>query len=227
MTAAYEGRWHPGLMGLIIRLIELLIIVIPIAGAAFAGYRAVQRGRPQTPEPVEEPEPRPTSQAVSWKTIQRAVAEHDRTDARWLEYELDPVTLLDYPLMTDLTEAVTERFHRAKWRADLLRPQAAEVLLDDREAATEYLHAVEEYVSAFTVAESEARRRRDLGFSEPERQRLQRARSLLRMATDDGATAQERDQAYRQARRELGGLVDLPERAVAQIERGIAGELGH
>ncbi|AQA03283.1 hypothetical protein BVC93_13625 [Mycobacterium sp. MS1601] len=216
-------------MGLIIRLIELLIIVIPIAGAAFAGYRAVQRRRPQVAEqPTDRPvtEPQPTGSAATWKAIQRTVVEHDRTDTRWLEYELDPITLLEYPLMTDLTEAVTERFHRAKWRADLLRPQAAESLLDDRDSAAEYRQAVEEYVSAFNVAEAEARRRRDAGYSDAEKQRLHRARSLLRVASDDAATNQEREQAYRQARKELDGLVELPERTRAQIERGIAGELG-
>ena len=40
------------------------------------------------------------------------------------------------------------------------------------------------------------------------------------------ATPQERERAYGLARRELDGLVVLPERARAQIERGISGELG-
>jgi len=45
------------------------------------------------------------------------------------------------------------------------------------------------------------------------------------VASDDTATSQERARAYSLARRELDGLVVLPERAQAQIERGISGEL--
>lgn len=223
-------------MGLIFRLVELLIIVIPLIGVIFAGSKAVSRFRNQGAEPVEAAAPTvaenapanqaATSQAARWRAIQRTVHEHDRTDTRWLEYELDPVTLLDFPLMTDMSEGVTERFHRAKWRADLLRPATAEALLDDRDAAADYRAAVEEYVSAFNIAEAEATRRKRSDFSDTDQQRVARAQNLLRVASDDGATQQERERAYGLARRELDGLVVLPERARAQIERGISGELG-
>lgn len=219
-------------MGLIIRLIELLIIVVPLVGVLFAGYKAVTRGKRPDPAAAELPTPAETApagtttQAARWRAIQRTVSEHDRTDTRWLEYELDPIKLLDFPLMTDMAEPATERFHRAKWRADLLRPATAEAILDDRDAESEYRAAVEDYVAAFTVAEAEAKRKRRTYFSEPEQQRVARAQSLLRVASDPGATTQERERAYGLARRELDGLVVLPERAQAQIERGISGELG-
>ncbi|MGB3485516.1 MAG: hypothetical protein WBB07_25280 [Mycobacterium sp.] len=215
-------------MGLVIRLLELLIIAVPLIGVIWAGFKAVARFRPREQTVEEAPVPvesSTTHQAARWRAIQRVLDEHDRTDARWLDYELDPVTLLDFPLMTDMTEPATERFHRAKWRADLLKPTAAEALLDDREAAAEYREAVESYVSAFNVAESEAKRRRRSHFSEGERQRVHRAQTLLRVASDAGATVQERERAYGLARRELEGLVVLPERARMQIERGISGEL--
>jgi hypothetical protein len=153
------------------------------------------------------------------------VREHDRTDTRWLDYEIDITKLLDYPLMTDMRDPLTERFHRAKLRADLLRPADAGDLLDDNVAAREYRDAVEEYVTAFDVAEAEAMRRRRSGFSREEQQRLSRAHSTLRIATDTAATPQERERAFEVARRELDGLIVLPERTRAAIERGIAGEL--
>ena len=80
-------------------------------------------------------------------------------------------------------------------RADLIRPAKAEDLLDDREAAREYLDAVEEYVSAFSVAEAEAFAGAQRLLAE-EQQRLTRALSLLRVATDAAATPQEREIAY-------------------------------
>jgi len=155
----------------------------------------------------------------------RSVKEHDRTDTRWLDYELDIGKLLDYPLMTDMRNPLTERFHRAKLRADLLRPDKAEDLLGDGDAARQYLDAVESYVTAFDVAESEAIRRRRNDFTKADQQRLSRARSALRVAVDTGATPQERERAYALASKELDGLIVLPERARAAIERGIVGEL--
>jgi hypothetical protein len=56
-------------------------------------------------------------------------------------------------------------------------------------------------------------------------ERLGRAQSLLRLATDSAATPQERQNAYTRTRAELVGLIALPAVAIAEIERGIAGEL--
>ncbi|CAN5497783.1 hypothetical protein BH11ACT7_BH11ACT7_26970 [soil metagenome] len=220
-------------MGLLFRLIELLILLIPLAGVIFGGMKAVSAARRRFGDPAAEtvqssdqvraPD---SDRYTRWPAIQRLVHEHDRTDTRWLDYELDVVKLLDFPVMSDMREPVTERFHRAKLRADLLRPVHAEALIDDREATQEYRHAVEEYVTAFDVAESEAIRRRRSNFTDGDQQRFGRAQNLLRVAQDDAATPQERDRAYQLAQRELNGLIVLPDRARAQIERGITGELG-
>ena len=65
----------------------------------------------------------------------RVIEEHNRTDARWLDYEMDIAKLLDFPMMTDMRDPLTIGFHKAKLRADFLRPVKAEDLLDDRDAA--------------------------------------------------------------------------------------------
>jgi hypothetical protein len=213
---------------LLVRLVELLIVLVPLIGVGFAGYKALSaaRGRQaRDDESVAAGAPATNSHAAQWRAISRTVAEHDRTDTRWLDYELDIGKLLDFPLMTDMRNPLTERFHRAKLRAELLRPAKAEDLLEDGDAARQYLDAVENYVTAFNVAESEAIRRRRNDFTKEQQQRLTRARTALRIAVDPAATPQERDRAYALAGRELDGLVVLPERARAAIERGIAGEL--
>jgi hypothetical protein len=217
-------------MGLLfVRLVELLIVVVPVIGLVIAGVKALSaaRGRqaPAGDERVAGAPETSKNHAAQWSAISRTVRAHDRTDLRWLDYELDIGKLLDFPLMTDMRNPLTERFHRAKLRADLLRPGRAEDLLDDHDAARQYLDAVENYVTTFEVAEAEAIRRRRNDFTKPEQQRLARARSALRTAVDSGATPQERERAYALARRELDGLIVLPERARAGIERGIAGEL--
>lgn len=222
-------------MGLLIRLAELLIVILPLTGMVIAAVRAFGANKrrteqhPQLDRPVEAAGP-PTergvnSQAAQWRSLRRVIEEHGRTDARWLEYELDVAKLLDFPLMTDMRDPLTVGFHRAKLRADFLRPVKAEDLLDDREAARLYQSAVEDYVTAFNVAEAEAMRKRRGDFSREAQQRIARAQSLLRVASDPAAAPQERQQAFDLARKELDGLLVLPSTTQASIERGISGQL--
>jgi hypothetical protein len=213
-------------VGLLFRLAELLIVIVPLVGMVVAAMRAFSANK----RPVEgsgDPGRSGTAgnQAAQWRTLTRVVQEHDRTDTRWLDYELDCAKLLDFPLMTDMNNPLTVDFHKAKLRADLLRPARAEDLLDDRDAAARYLAAVEDYATAFNVAEAEAKRRRRNDFSADGQQRIGRALRLLRVATDSAATQQERQKAYDLARRELDGLIVLPPTTQAGIERGISGEI--
>jgi hypothetical protein len=223
-------------VGLLFRLAELLIVILPVAGMVFAAVRAFAANRRRTEEPraldrapaAEAATPAAAtanSQAAQWRSLRRVVEEHGRTDARWLEYELDVAKLLDFPLMTDMRDPLTVGFHKAKLRADFLRPVKAEDLLDDPEAAARYQSAVEDYVTAFNVAEAEAMRRRRSGFSRDDQQRIARAQSLLRVAADPAAAPQERQNAFDVARKELDGLIVLPATTRASIERGISGQL--
>jgi hypothetical protein len=213
-------------VGLLFRLVELLLVVAPLAAVIIAAVKAFSRDRPLG-EQSHDPGPTrtATNQAARWRSLIRVVQEHDRTDTRWLEYELDHGKLLDFPLMTDMSSPLTVAFHKAKLRADFLRPAKAEDLLDDPDTAARYLTAVEEYVTAFNIAEAEAKRKRRNDFSADEQQRIVRAQSLLRVATDLAATPQERQKAYDLARRELDGLLVLPPATQAGIERGISGQI--
>ncbi len=223
-------------MGLLFRLAELLIVILPLTGAAVAAFRAFtahqrRAGEPRDPDraPAADTAPAPATagnnQAAQWRSIRRVIEEHNRTDGRWLEYELDVAKLLDFPLMTNMRDPLTIGFHKAKLRAEFLRPVKAEDLLDDPEAAAQYRAAVEDYVTAFNVAESEAMRRRRSDFSRADQQRIARAQSLLRVASDSAAAPTERQHAYDLARKELDGLVVLPSTTRAGIERGISGEI--
>lgn len=157
------------------------------------------------------------------REMARIVAQHDGTNARWLDYEMDVAKLLDFPMMTDMRQPLTVAFHKARSRADLVRPVDIDDV--DRDAALDYRDAVLDYAASFDVAEAEAVRRRRSDFSEEAQERLQRAQRLLRVAEDGGATQQERQNAYSRARNELDGLVVLPAVTRLAIERGIAGEI--
>ncbi|MCA2306426.1 hypothetical protein JF770_22960 [Mycobacterium intracellulare] len=222
-------------MGLLFRLAELLILILPLTGAIIAAVRAFGAYRRRADEQPREADRTPPpdapdgagarNHAAQWRAIRRVLDEHRRTDDRWLEYELDVAKLLDFPLMTDMRDALTVAFHKAKLRAEFLRPAKAEDLLDDRDAAARYMAAVEEYATAFNAAEAEAMRRRRTDFSRADQQRIARAQSLLRVAADPAAAAHERQRAYELARNELDGVLVLPSGAQANIERGISGEI--
>jgi hypothetical protein len=215
-------------------------LIFPLGGAIGTGLRAIAvandrraerrmeryRLKQQTKIAVAEASARArNNQESSRRERAKLIAAHDRTDAQWFDYEIDLAKLLDFPMMTDMRNPLTIAFHKAKRRADLLRPERPDDLAGDRSAQLEYRDAVHEYISAFEIAEAEAIRRRRSDFSEDEQQRLARAQHLLYLARDEAATREERQNAYARATKELDGLIVLPASARASIERRIAGAI--
>ncbi len=175
------------------------------------------------------PAPQPTAAAHDAtvdrdRQIERILADHAEVDRRWLEFELDVAKLIDYPLVTDMREPLTQAFHRARRVAEGLRPEEPRSLRPEG-ALERYRDAVRDYEVAFDAAVREAKRRAQTGFSDAERARLQSAQRLMALAGDEASTAAERQVAYRRARRELDGLIALPEATTDDLERRIAGEL--
>lgn len=156
--------------------------------------------------------------------LEKLFAEHDEITARWLDYELDVAKLIAFPAMSDGRQPLTAAFLRAKKTADQLRPASADAKVSD-DAVAEYLEAVGNYAVAFDIAERDARRVRDSGFSETERKRLARAQQLLKVAVDESATQAERNTAYKRVREELDGLIALSTEAVTVLEKQVARQL--
>jgi hypothetical protein len=215
-------------------------LIFPLGGVIGGGVRAVAaanerraerrleryRIKQQTKVAVAEASGRgKIDEAAARRELTKVGAQHDQVDGRWLDYEMDVAKLLDFPMMTDMRQPLTVAFHKARSRADLLRPATAEDVLGDRDAQLDYRDAVHDYASAFDVAEAEAIRRRRSDFSPEGQDRLERAQHLLRVASDDAATPHERQNAYAKARNELNGLLVLPAVTRAGIERRIAGEI--
>jgi hypothetical protein len=183
-------------------------LIFPLGGMVAGGVRAVAaanerraerrleryRIKQQTKIAMAEASGRGRREAT------KLLDKHDRTDARWLSYEVDVAKLLDFPMMTDMRQPLTVAFHKARSRADLLRPGSADDLVADRDATLDYRDALHEYVAAFDVAEAEAIRRRRSDFS------------------TEG-------HAYAKAQRELDGLIVLPSATRTAIESRVAGEL--
>ncbi|KUI02461.1 hypothetical protein [Mycobacterium sp. IS-3022] len=215
-------------------------LIFPLGGVIGGGVRAVAaanerraqrrleryRIKQQTKVALAEASGRArTDEAANRREMTKVLQRHAQTDARWLDYEIDVAKLLDFPLMTDMRAPLTIAFHKARSHADLLRPESVDDILGDRGAQLEYRDAVHEYVAAFDVAEADAVRRRRSDFSAEDRMRIERAQNLLRLASDGGATSEERKAAYARAQKELDGLIVLPATTRASIERKIAGEI--
>ncbi|MGN6441252.1 MAG: hypothetical protein ACTHL6_05045 [Arthrobacter sp.] len=164
------------------------------------------------------------AEKASVAEVQALMNTHEATNRRWLEYELDVGKLIDFPMMNDVREPLTVAFLRAKREADGQRPASAEDLRSVS-GLDAYRQAVNNFAVALDVAEREARRVRDSKFSGPERERLATARKLLMIAENNAATPAERQAAYKRARRELDGLIVLPDVTVAALEEKIAPEL--
>jgi hypothetical protein len=215
-------------------------LIFPLGGAIAGGIRAVAaanerraerrleryRIKQQTKIAVAEASGRgKLDEATARRDTTKLLERHDRTDARWLTYEVDVAKLLDFPMMTDMRQPLTVAFHKARSRADLLRPITVDDAVADRDAMLDYRDAVHEYVAAFDVAEAEAIRRRRSDFSTEGQERIERAQRLLRLASDEAATSGERQNAYAKAQRELDGLIVLPAVARSAIESRILGQL--
>lgn len=153
--------------------------------------------------------------------LTRLWEDHDAITRRWLDYELDAAKQIAFPSMSDGREPLTAAFLRAQKKADALRPASANSITSDAELA-EYLDAVGDYSVAFDVAERDARRVRDTGFTAAERGRLAKAQQLLKVAVDSGATPAERQVAYKRVRAELDGLLSLSDAAVQNLESRVA-----
>ncbi|UEL30148.1 hypothetical protein [Pseudarthrobacter sp. L1SW] len=165
------------------------------------------------------------AERASAAEVEALMATHDAVNKRWLDYELDVGKLIDFPLMTDVREPLTVAFLRAKREADGQRPASAQEITSPSRLES-YRQAVNTFAVALDVAEREARRIKDGRFSGRERERLSTARQLLRIAGDHAATPAERQAAYKRARRELDGLIVLPDAALAALEERIMPGLG-
>lgn len=223
-----------------------LIFLLPVFGgiirSTFGGWgkrrRGIDRRRgdfdlagqdpagqdPSVKGPVDAGQAQFSAQQIRAEEVARLLADHDVVNARWLGYELDVGKLIDYPMMSDVREPLTVEFLRAKRLADGLRPERAEAFASDGQLS-EYRQALRNFEVSFDVAEREAKRIKDAHYSEPERQRLSTARKLLTMAVDDASTQAERQLAYGRARKELDGLLVLPDEAVAALELRVQAQI--
>ena len=165
-----------------------------------------------------------TQSEAQVREVRKLMQQHQSTVEAWAAYELDPVRLLEYPVMSDVRDPHVAAFHRAMLGADGLRPSTPDELTE-RDDVAQYRGAVHAMETAFRAAEGEALRRGWSDFDDAEQARLTRAQKLFGLAGDSAATAQERTQAMSRGRAEVDGLIVLPRRTVAALQRKVAGAI--
>ena len=162
------------------------------------------------------------AQAESWR---RLYVRRDELLVRWSRYETDVALMIDYPVMTDYTDPVVRDVIVAMQG---IRAAEAEALDLDRgpAEASKLFHAVNRFEVAFLTAEKYARRCGQSKLNPAERTKLAGARQALNIILDPAATPSEVEAAYRSLRGSLRGIIDLPDRAVADLQAHTRQSLG-
>lgn len=152
----------------------------------------------------------------------QVINRYKRVVDSWIEYEVDILKVLEYPLMSDITCVHTANFHRAMNNAQMYKPSDTPSMPVEE---SRFFKAVQELEIAFATAEQNAKKSRWSSLDSKQKQSLKTGKSLVSIALDEGASLAERQSAYKQARVKLEGVVFLPERAIEQIEHTVRLEI--
>lgn len=139
-----------------------------------------------------------------WQTITEAL----------MEFETDPASIFDRPLLGDVTERATARFYEKFDHAANLLPEPGDRSgIDPGPFADAAAAALRAYRAADENARTRARR--NIGpagrvLSDDEVTTLRRARKLLNTALDEAATASEAMAAFEQMRDLVESVLEIP-----------------
>lgn len=120
-------------------------------------------------------------------------------------YQEDIVKIIKFPVMTDRTDPFTLNLAKAINKANRLVSSAG---------TKEFEDAVDKLEDAFLKAESNAIKLSTTTLNEAERKKTALAKDLIKVASNEGATENEKKVAFAQVFKTLEGVVTIPENAV-------------
>jgi carbonic anhydrase/acetyltransferase-like protein (isoleucine patch superfamily) len=120
-------------------------------------------------------------------------------------YETDIVKIIKYPVMTDRTDSYTMKMTRLIKKAERLA---------DFPEDPDFAETVSELEEAFLAAESNALKIASTMFSDADRKKTEKAKDLLAIASNEGSAENEKKTAFKQAFKQLEGVVVVPEAAI-------------
>lgn len=139
----------------------------------------------------------------------------DSLQERWMEYELDPIKALDFPLMLDPSCDQTYAFISAM--EEVKRVQRR---LDLKEVKLPKLtKAVKVAERAFAAAEANAKKQRLTYLSNDDRKKVAKARKFAEIMNDSGSGTNEKRIAFDRANKALEGVLPpLTPKIIGMIE---------
>lgn len=161
---------------------------------------------PRIANPALESSSTPKTTAVSSKKS-RLLSIYGEIIDKIATYETDIVKIIKYPSMTDRSNASTLAMALAKTTAERL---VADVECEEAELS----EAVKDLEAKFMVAESQALKMAATTLSETERRKVEKAKDLLALASNEASTEQEKKVSFKQAFKQLEGVLVVPEVAV-------------
>lgn len=196
----------------ILGFVALAVLLLSIVGLiVFAGVRKVKAVAYD----------RKTNTA-GWEKL---VARNHEVRKAWGSYETDMAKIIDFPMMNDMKEPTVSTLHGALRKVRQLEPASVKSVAHIPYTESPFAGAVQDLEIAFETAEREAKKVAWSKFTVEERKNLAKAKDLLALAMDTGASASERQIAYKRVIKELEGLVSIPSQAMLAIESSTKLEL--
>lgn len=164
---------------------------------------ALTSGSPATDTPVLESfttlEPQMPSKS------KRILAVYNEVLEGIASYETDIVKLIKYPIMSDRTDPYTRNMVKCAKDADYY---ASEPESDN------FSDAVRALEDAYFAAESNALKIASTSIPEEDRKKMEKAKVLLALAANESTSENEKKMSFKQAFKQLEGVVVVPEIAV-------------
>lgn len=143
--------------------------------------------------------------AASEKALSDALIAFNEVKGNIASYETDIVKILKYPVMTDRTDPFTRAMAKAVTVANRLSAKPE---------SPEFAKAVSEVEDAFLAAESNALKVASTMLSDGDKKRAEKAKDLLAIAANEASTEQEKKVSFKQAFKQLEGVLVVPEEAI-------------
>lgn len=134
-------------------------------------------------------------------------------NAEYRNYEMDIVSILKYPVISDMRFPATKNFIILLSTVESMVPIETEI-----NANSIFATKVHELSYAWDLLKSESRRILLNNYAPEERQRVERAQMFISIALDTAVTPHERQVAYKRVFKELKGVITVPDKAIIALE---------
>lgn len=162
-------------------------------------------------EPVSLKKSKPANGEVKTKT-EKALELLEVVQRDIASYETDIVKIIKYPVMTDRTDVNTMKMVKLLKKAERLSESPED---------PDFEQTVSDLEDAFLAAESNALKLASTLLSEADKKKTEKAKDLLAIAADEGSSENEKKVSFKQAFKNLEGVIAVPEIAVDTFRRKI------